>query len=461
MNQLQTKYINEGRESDFRLWFNVEYIEDEKNVITAGVASEFLWESMLSKGNIDIIKDKIKEISGQNDIEIKCKIKNTSVSSNAINTSENSEIIEHNEKTVEIKSETLDVSSDEELKPHPQLLDKFRFETFVPGENSDYAFRAACAAAVNPGKKYNPILFYGGVGLGKTHLMQSIGQYIYKERKGNVKLCYLSAEAFTNEFIYSITSKTTEKFKNKYRTLDVLLLDDIHFLKDKAQTQEELFYTFDALRDRYSQMVFTCDRPISELKFITDRLRSRFGSGLCVDLQPPNYETRIAIITKKLEFMNKSIPEDVIAFMAKNVETNVRDLESAIVKMVGYAELIKKTLTIDIAKELLKDTFNASLPGNITVDRIQKVIADYYNISVSDIKGRKRDKRIVFPRQIAIYISRELTDYSYPDLGIEFGGKDHTTIMHSYNTISDQLKTDSSLDSTINILVRSIKEAKS
>ncbi len=346
------------------------------------------------------------------------------------------------------------------LKKHPQLREEYTFESFVPGENSEFLYNACLAIAKNPGIKWNPLLIYGGVGLGKTHLMQSIGNYLYKERNGNIKICYISAENFTNEFTNSIREGTTDKFKAKYRKLDLLLLDDIHFLQDKEATQEELFHTFEALDGNKSQMVFTCDRPITELKGIEDRLRTRFTHGLSIDLIPPNYETRRAILQKKLNILEKNIPADVVDYIAKYVQTNVRDLESCMQKIVGYAELLSKPLTIEIAQKQLRDIFSQPASGSISVETIQKVVADHYNISLSDIKSKKRNKKFVIPRQIAIYIARQITEFSFPELGNEFGGRDHTTAMHSYEKVVEQLKTDSVLDTTIQMLIREIKDYK-
>ena len=303
-------------------------------------------------------------------------------------------------------------------------------------------------------------MIYGGVGLGKTHLMQSIGNYIYKEKGPSAKICCVSAESFTNEFIASLHDKTPDKFKNKYRKLDVLLIDDIHFLQDKEGTQEELFHTFNALFDNHSQLVFTCDRPITELKNITDRLKSRFGLGMNVDIQMPNYETRRAILTQKLSSQGKEIPEEVIDYIAKNVQTNVRDLQASLLKMIAYSDLIGSTLTIEIAQQQLRDTFSSPVSGTINIDTIQKVVAEQYSISLSDLKGRKRDRKYVKPRQIALYIARNLTEYSLKELGNEFGGKDHSTVMHSLEKIEDELKTDSQLNSMIQMLIRNIKDYK-
>jgi len=345
-------------------------------------------------------------------------------------------------------------------KKKTKLDDKFTFDSFVLGENAELAYRASQAVADNPGKSYNPLLIYGDSGLGKTHLMQAIGNYIYEKNNGDIKIKYLTAENFTNEFTSSIRDNSTEKFKAKYRKLDVLLLDDIHFLQGKTQTQEELFYTFEALDSIKSQMVFTCDRPISELKDMTKRLSTRFAKGMTVNLDPPNYETRYAIIQKKLSIMGKSIPDDVTAYIAKNVQNNVRELESCLQKMLAYAELLDKPITMEIAQKELSDTITQPSMGAITIDTIQKVVAEHYNISISDLKSRHRSKKVLIPRQIAIYIARKLCDYSYPELGNEFGGKDHTTMLHSYEKIEDQLKTDTVLDSTIQMLIRNIKSCK-
>ena len=294
--------------------------------------------------------------------------------------------------------------------------------------------------------------------------MQAIGNKIYA-KESDKKISYLSAENFTNEFTTAVRNQSTdrqsmEKFKKKYRNLDVLLLDDIQFLEGKDQTQEELFHTFNSIYDRAGQIVFTSDRPIKEIKGFTERLSSRFSRGLNVDLQPPSYENRIAIIQKKLEIQGKEIPKDVIEYIAKNCQTNVRDIEACILKSIGYAELVKKTLTVEIAQNILRDTINNPYSGTITIENIQKVVAEHYNISISDIKGKKKERKYVMPRQIAVYISCVLTEYSTTEIGTEFGGRDHTTIMHARDKIENMLKTDPSLDSTINLLTREAKDYK-
>jgi chromosomal replication initiator protein len=342
-------------------------------------------------------------------------------------------------------------------KPHPQLRPEYNFENFVVGQNNSFAANAAIAISKNPGTGYNPCLIYGGVGLGKTHLIQSIGNSVYHEFD-DMKIVYVTAENFTNEFIQSIKDKRTHQFKNKYRYADVLLIDDIHFLQKKTETQEELFHTFNALYDANKQMVFTCDRPVSELKDLIARLRSRFERGLNVDLQPPSYETRYAILKKKIDSSDAYIPEDVINLICNNVTSNVRDLEAALTKLIAYADLVNKNITLEVAQTQLKDFFASPKQSKITIDIIQRVVADYFNLSHSDLKSKRRTKIIAFPRQLAMYIAREITEYSTTEVGLEFGGRDHTTVMYACQRIEDRMRTDPTLEPTIHHLLRSIRE---
>ena len=339
---------------------------------------------------------------------------------------------------------------------HPTLNDKYTFDKFVTGENNAFAYNAAISVSNNPGKSYNPLLILGNVGLGKTHLMEAIGNAIYNNIGG--KIIYITAENFTNEFIESINTKSQQKFKNKYRNADVLLIDDIHFLQNKEGTQDELFSTYEALYGANKQLVFTCDRPLSELKNLTDRLRSRFGRGLTVDLNLPDYETRCAILVKKLQEQNQTLPRDVIELIAKNIASNVRDLEACLTKVVAYIDLTGQKATVESVQHLLRDSFNSSKKENISIETIQKVVAEAYGISWIDIKGKKRTKNIVLPRQLAMYIAKEMTEYSTTELGSEFGGRDHTTVMHSIDKIKDSIKTDPSLDLHIQSLKRKIEE---
>lgn len=462
MKVLHDLYKSQNKEDEFKLWFNMNYIEDTIDTITVSVASSFLQQTMQKKGNFDIVLKKLKEITGQEDIRLNCIVVKEELSESKKSESLNDE--KPSKKSVEPETSSSNSNAAENkkanFKKHQLLQEEYTFDTFIPGDNSNFAYNASIAVAKNPGKQYNPILLYGGSGLGKTHLMQAIGNYIYNNGGEKLKICYVSAETFTNEFTVSIKEGKTNAFKNKYRNLDVLLLDDIHFLQNKEQTQEELFYTFNALHEKKAQMVFTCDRPIKEIKNMAARLVSRLANGLCIDLQPPSYETRVAILQKKIDLMDKTLSQDIVEYIAKNIETNVRDLEAALNKVFGYADLVEKKPDLEITKHLLKDVMDSGSTESISIDVIQKVIADNYQISVADLKGKKRDKKFVIPRQIAIYVARELTEMAYTDIGNEFGGKDHSTIMSAYNKIAEQIKIDSSLESKIQLYIREIKEYK-
>ncbi len=463
MNEIHDLYKSQNNEDDFILWFNkMNYVEDTIDTITISVANPFLKQMIQKKGFFEFVEKKLQENLDQKNLKLNCIIKeeanSTDTNSSEVKTEKKSE--PEKIKTKKESETTTEKSEKKANKKHPLLQEEFTFDTFIPGENSNFAYNAAIAVANEPGKKFNPILFYGGSGLGKTHLMQAIGNYINNNNTDNLKICYVSAESFTNEFILSLKEKTEKVFKNKYRNLDVLLLDDIHFLQGKESTQEELYLTFDALSQKKAQMVFTCDRPIREIKTMAERLVSRISSGMCIDLQPPNYETRYAILQKKIELQHRSLEPEIIDYIAKNVETNVRELESALDKVLGYEELIGKNLNLEIVKNQLRDIISSNSTENISLDIIQKVIAENYQISVADLKSKKRDKKYVVPRQIAIYIARELTEISYTELGNEFGGKDHSTIMTAYKKIADQKKTDPMLESRIQLLIREIKEYK-
>jgi chromosomal replication initiator protein len=337
------------------------------------------------------------------------------------------------------------------------LQPRYTFESFVVGENSNFAFNAAAAVAEIPGTSYNPLLIYGGVGLGKTHLMHAIGNRIL-ERHPELHIICVTAEDFTNEFIKTIHDRTTNDFKNKYRNIDVLLIDDIHFFQSKHGVQEELFHTFNALYDSNKQLVFTCDRPASELKDFSERLKSRFMMGLKTDLTTPGFETRAAIIRKKLDLYKQSFSEDVINLIAKSIETNVRDLDSCIHQIIAYADLIKVEPTYEIAQNVIKQLTNAFKPPSIDVSSIIKTVADYYKLSISDLKGKKRSKNIALARQVAMFIIRETTDYSTTEIGTEFNGRDHTTVMHSCQKIEDLIKFDSLFASAVNRITQECKE---
>lgn len=336
------------------------------------------------------------------------------------------------------------------------LNERYTFDSFIMGDNTSLAYNVSYAISKEPGIAYNPCLIYGGVGLGKTHLLQSIGNNIINTND-RLKVIYVTAEKFTNDFINSLGTNTQiNNFKNKYRKVDVLLIDDVHFLQNKQGIQEELFHTFNDLYETRRQMVFTCDRPINELKSMTDRLKSRFSRGINVDLRPPEYETKVKILRVKNLEKNNILNEEIIDYLCQNINTNVRDLEAAFTKLSAFHEFTKIKLTLDKSKELILPTLsneNNSLK-NLSVDKIIRATAEYFDLTSYDIKGKKRNKKIVIARQIAIFLSRELTDFSTTEIGYDFS-KDHTTIMHAIEKV-EKLKA-SSLDIQNNL--ESIKKS--
>ena len=332
------------------------------------------------------------------------------------------------------------------------------FDSFIPGENSNFAYSAAMAIAKNPGSVYNPCLIYGGVGLGKTHLLQSIGNYIQKN--SNLKIMYVTAENFTNDFIQSINEKTQRQFQKKYRSVAVLLMDDIQFLQQKEGIQSELFNTFNDLYDTGRQIVFTSDRPVEELRGISDRLRSRFSRGLNIDIQPPDFETRVAILNAKCNEKNFSMSSDVIEYIAKNISSNVRALESCITKLMAYSQLLNKDISLETAKEQLKQIINSNNDSSgISIAMIIKCVAAYYNVSPYDIKGKSRGQSVIIPRQVAMYLCRSMTDFSTTEIASEFGGKNHTTVIYNVQKISALMQLeDSDMRVIINKLTNQIKQ---
>ena len=453
MNQIHEEFKSSGNENEFILNFKFSYIEDTLSEIKVSVPSKFLWDRMVQKGNVQRFESKINELTGQ---EINLS---PIFNSKPAETSKN-EIFVESSKKIESSPSQNSKNSDSSIEKHPQLIEEFTFENFVPNGEHDYAFNACLAAAKTPGNKnFNPILLYGPSGIGKTHLMVAIGNYIYSNNP-KLKISYITTESLMNEFTASIRERSTDKFTKKYRKLDVLLLDDIQFLEKSEKLQDELFYTFDEIYNRKGQIVFTSDRPLKEINGIVERLKTRFSRGQNIDLKVPDYETRLAIIDKKLEIQGKSIPQDVKELIAKTFQSNVRELEGALSKMIGYAELMRKELTLDIAKEQLSDSIGSNESGIISVETIQKVVSDYYNISVSDLKSERRNKTVLVPRHIAIYLSRKITEYSLMEIGEEFGGRDHTTVMNSITKIENHLKIDPMIGETIKILEKQIREFK-
>ncbi|MGI6697822.1 MAG: chromosomal replication initiator protein DnaA [Clostridia bacterium] len=324
------------------------------------------------------------------------------------------------------------------------LNPKYTFDTFVIGNSNRFAHAASLAVSEAPAKAYNPLFIYGGVGLGKTHLMHAIGHYILRNNP-RTRVVYTTSEKFTNDLINSIRDDKNVEFRNRYRTTDVLLVDDIQFIADKERTQEEFFHTFNSLYEASKQIIISSDRPPKEIPTLEDRLRSRFEWGLICDIQPPDFETRIAILKKKAKLENIETPDEVLIFIAKKIESNIRELEGALIRVAAYSSLTNREINMELTQEALKDFFANSKPRMITVDLIKRVISEYYSIKIEDFKSKKRTRAIAFPRQVAMYLTRELTDLSLPKIGEEFGGRDHTTVLHAYDKISTEIKTDETL----------------
>lgn len=360
-------------------------------------------------------------------------------------------------------------SSERMLEPQPQakpqkarpqgreftkdlrLNEKYTFENFIQGEGNKLAAGAALAVADNPGTFYNPLFIFGGVGLGKTHLMQAIGHQMLAERP-DANVVYIQSETFVNDFINSIKNKTQDKFREKYRTADLLLVDDIQFFAKKEGIQEEFFHTFETLYNDQKQIVMTSDRLPTEIPDLSERLVSRFAWGLQVEITPPDLETRIAILRKKAESEGLEIDESTLDYVASQVDTNIRELEGALVKVQAQATIQKQEINIGLARSALADLKLVQKSRGLQISKILEVVANYFQTSVPDLKGKKRVRQIVIPRQIAMYLSRELTDASLPKIGQEFGGKDHTTVMHACDKIARQIKTDTEIKSAVSDL---------
>ena len=337
------------------------------------------------------------------------------------------------------------------------LNSKFVFETFVIGNSNRFAHAAAQAVANNPAHAYNPLFLYGGVGLGKTHLMHAIGNRI-KQNNPSMKVLYTTSEKFTNEIINSIQNKTTEAFRQKYRNIDCLIIDDIQFLKGKEQTQVEFFHTFNALKDANKQIIISSDRPPREIETLEDRLRSRFDQGLTADIQPPDLETRMAILRTKAASDNIQMPNDVITLLATNIATNIREIEGAYTKIVAYTSLMDMPITVETAQKVLTDMGNSIKTRTITFEGITKVVAEHYNIKQDELFNKKRTQNIAHPRQVAMYLCRELADLSYPKIGELFGGRDHTTVIHAYEKISKNKNTNLALQKEIQEMVDILRQ---
>ncbi len=444
MNQV-TEYWNEAlkiieEESSslvsFETWIMpLVPIEIEGNNFILQIGDSF-YKEMIEKRYMALIKNSIKKV--------------TSKEYNILIFTEEELKERNNPKKVKETKPVNNVESVGNLNP------RYVFSSFVVGNSNRMAHAASLAVAESPADAYNPLFLYGGVGLGKTHLMHSIAHYIL-EHNPDKKVLYASSETFTNELINSIKNNKNEEFRNKYRNIDVLLIDDIQFISQKESTQEEFFHTFNTLHESNKQIIISSDRPPKEIKTLEDRLRSRFEWGLIADIQPPDYETRIAILQKKADTDGLTVPNEVMAFIAKCIVSNIRELEGALTRIVAYASLTNQEITIELAENALKDIFSEQSVVQITPELIQEVVANYYNIRAEDITGSKKPKNIAFPRQIAMYLSRKILDISLPKIGEHFGGRDHSTVIHACTKIEKELEKDPSLQKTIIEIEKRIK----
>lgn len=417
----------------FSTWFkDTQLIDIQDDIIFISVKNEFTKE-ILSTRYYELIKNSVMQVLNK-EYEITFVLPNeTSYSAKAKN----------NDKI------------QDPLNSQSNLNPRYVFDTFVVGNSNRMAHAAALAVAEAPARAYNPLFLYGGVGLGKTHLMHSIAHYILAHN-ANAKVLYASSEKFTNELINSIKDDKNESFRNRYRNIDVLLIDDIQFIAGKERTQEEFFHTFNTLHEANKQIIISSDRPPKEIETLEERLRSRFEWGLIADIQNPDLETRIAILRKKAEMENLSVQEDVLSFIAKTVVSNIRELEGALNRIIAFSSLSNKPISVELSSEALKDLISKDRPKVITADFIQETVCMYFDLKPEDLKSSKRTRNIAYPRQIAMYLCRKLTDLSLPKIGEKFGGRDHTTIIHGFEKISKDLETDLELGQIINELERKI-----
>jgi chromosomal replication initiator protein len=340
------------------------------------------------------------------------------------------------------------------------LNPKYVFDLFVIGSSNRFAHAAALAVAEAPAQAYNPLFIYGGTGLGKTHLMQAIAQYV-AQHSSDLSVKYVTSETFMNDFINSLRDKRIEGFKQRYRTYDLLLVDDVQFFEHKERIQEEFFHTFNSLYEAGSQIVMSSDRPPREISTLEERLRSRFEWGLITDIQPPDLETRIAILRKKVKTDGIHVPDpQVLTFIASRIETNIRELEGALTRVVAFSSLTGRPMTVELSQEVLKDVFPQGEAAEVSIRRIQEAVSDRFSISLNELTGEKRSQNIVYPRQVAMYLARELTDSSLPKIGKEFGGRDHTTVIHATSKIARLIREDRSVYNLVQELTARIKQVR-
>ena len=423
----------------YNLWFSaVQPLSVNQSSITLEVPNEFS-EVWLKDNYLELLQDALAQASGRK-LKIKFKVAEGNGTAPA-----------PAKATRSRKSAASRKVNEGDLIFNPRNT----FETFVVGSNNSFAHAAAMAVAQQPGKAYNPLFLYGGTGLGKTHLLHAVGQHVVATKK-IAKVSYVSSEKFTNEYIAAIQENQLVKFRKKYRQTDVLLIDDIQFLAGKERIQEEFFHTFNALHEAHKQIVLTCDRPASEIQNLEHRLVSRFEWGLVTDLQPPDVETRLAILRNKVKSMGVEIPEEVLNFLANRIRTNIRRLEGALIRVASYAHLTGKELTNDVVENLLREILQEEGRHTITMEVIQKKVAEKFDLRMADMTSKRRPENIAFPRQIAMFLSRQLTEHSLSAIGEAFGGRDHGTVLHACRLVKDRMEIDANVRQTVHYLEKQL-----
>lgn len=425
----------------FNTWFNtIEPISISEAEIVLGAPNEFTKKILKDRYSV-LLKSAIFQVVGKDyNVKIVYPGEESSIDEPPI-----SDTIDRGN----------DYDTDSQLSQVCQLNPKYTFESFVIGNSNIFAHAASLAVAEAPAMAYNPLFIYGGVGLGKTHLMHAIGHYILSQDP-STNVMYVSSEKFTNELINSIRDDRNAEFRDKYRNIDVLMIDDIQFIAGKERTQEEFFHTFNALHEDNKQIIVSSDRPPKEIPTLEDRLRSRFEWGLIADIQAPDLETRIAILRKKAKLENIDVDNEVMLYIASNIKSNIRELEGALIRVLAYSSLINRSVSLELAEEALKDILTQSGPEEVNVSRIKDIVGHEYRIKKDDFNSKKRTRSISFPRQIAMYLCRELTDLSLPKIGEEFGGRDHTTVIHAYEKISKDMEGDDKLKDRIDGIIKKI-----
>lgn len=438
------KLEKEVSPQNFTTWIKpLHFVDINNDQVTLEVPNRFIkdWLRDNYLKSIENIMSEIGTVNYRINIHINAKATTTNFKKTETENKKNPKTV------IQERVETFDSLSN--------INTKYTFDSFVSGTSNQFAHAAAMAVANNPATTYNPLFIYGGVGLGKTHIVHAIGNEILSKNKG-MKIRYYSSEKFTNELINSLRHAKMDEFRNKFRSIDVLLIDDIQFIAGKKSTQEEFFHTFNALYESHKQIVVTSDKFPKEIPDLEERLRSRFEWGLIADIQAPDVETKQAILKMKADQNNIILPEDVSFFLANSITSNVRELEGYLIRVGAYASLTSTPISLDMAKNILKNII-IEQSREITIENIQKFVANHYQIKTSDLKSAKRLKTLVLPRQIAMYIGRKLTSASYPEIGTKFGGKDHSTVIHAIKKIEKNMKEDLLLRSTIEKLIDNIK----